>query len=183
MTRWRTTLLTAGLLGIVGVVSAHNFGDVLRAKLSGYEEVPTLSSSGSARLFARINEAETAVEWRLSYANLESPVTQSHIHFSARAISGPVVVFFCSNLGNGPAGTQACPPAPATITGTFTAADVLGGAAAQGLEAGNLAELIAAIRAGATYANVHTTGRPAGEVRGQIAVDDAHGHDGHDHDR
>jgi hypothetical protein len=39
-----------------------------------------------------------------------------------------------------------------------------------GLEAGNLAELIHAIRAGATYANVHSTLRPGGEVRGQIRV-------------
>jgi hypothetical protein len=36
------------------------------------------------------------------------------------------------------------------ISGTFHAADVTGGAAAMGLEAGNLAELIAGIRAGAT---------------------------------
>jgi hypothetical protein len=41
----------------------------------------------------------------------------------------------------------------------------------------SLAELIAAIRGGATYANVHTTGRPGGEIRGQIVVDDKH--DGH----
>jgi CHRD domain len=181
VTRWRTAALTAGLAGVVSVVFANNSRDILRARLTGYEEVPTLSSSGEAKLFARINEDETAVEWKLSYANLESTVTQAHIHFSARAISGPVVVFFCTNLGNGPAGTQACPPAPATISGTFTAADVTGGAAAQGLEAGNLAELIAGIRAGATYANVHSVNRPAGEVRGQIAADDDHDGQGHDH--
>ena len=60
-------------------------------------------------------------------------------------MSGPIVVFLCSNLGNGPTGTQMCPAAPATISGTFTAAGVLGGAAGQGLEAGNLEELIAAL--------------------------------------
>jgi hypothetical protein len=35
-------------------------------------------------------------------------------------------VFLCTNLGNGPAGTQACPAAPATITGTLRPADVIG---------------------------------------------------------
>ena len=181
MTRWRIAALSAGLLGIVGVVYASNGGNLLRASLSGYQEVPTLSSSGSARFFASISKDETEVHWKLSYANLESDVTQSHIHFSAPGIPGPVVVFLCTNLGNAPVGTtvQACPPAPATISGTFTAADVTAGALAQGLEAGNLEELIAAIRAGATYANVHSINRPAGEVRGQIAVDDDHDHDGH----
>jgi hypothetical protein len=181
MIRWRIAALSAGLLGIVGIVFASDGGNLLRARLTGYQEVPTLSSAGSARFFASISKDETEVHWKLSYANLESTVTQSHIHFSAPGISGPIVVFLCTNLGNAPAGTmvQACPPAPATISGTFTAADVTAGALAQGLEEGNLEELIAAIRAGATYANVHTTGHPPGEVRGQIAVDDDHDHDGH----
>ena len=170
--RLRIAFLLTMVLGAASAVIADNLRD-LRADLSGYQEVPTLSSSGTARLEARINKDESAVEWELSYADTESPVTQSHIHFAARATNGPIVVFFCSNLGNGPAGTQLCPAAPATISGTFSAADVGAGAAAMGLEAGNLEELIAAIRAGATYANVHTTGRPGGEVRGQIVAHDA----------
>jgi hypothetical protein len=181
MNRWRIAAVTTGIVTTVGVALAYSGGDLLRARLTGYQEVPTLSSSGSAKFVASINKDETEVQWKLSYANLESPVTQSHIHFSAPAIAGPVVVFLCTNLGNAPVGTtvQACPDAPATISGSFTAADVTGGAAAQGLEANNLAELIAALRAGATYANVHTTGHPPGEIRGQIAVDDDHDHDGH----
>ena len=49
MTRWRIAALAAGLVSIVGVVYASNGGSLLRASLSGYEEVPTLSSSGNAR--------------------------------------------------------------------------------------------------------------------------------------
>lgn len=174
--RRRSAVLTLVLVGAASVAfAASSFRD-LQARLSGYQEVPTLSSAGSGRFQARINREETAVDWRLSYEDLESTVTQAHIHFAARAINGPVVVFLCSNVG-GPAGTQPCPPAPATITGTFTAADVGAGAAGLGLEAGNLVELIAAIRAGATYANVHSTGRPGGEVRGQIRVHDRRGGD------
>jgi hypothetical protein len=145
----------------------------LRADLSGYQEVPTLSTSGNATFEARISDDETSVDWQLSYADTESSVTQSHIHFAATALNGPIVVFLCTNLGNGPAGTQLCPAAPATISGTFSSADVGGGAAAMGLAAGELDELIAAIRAGATYANVHTMLRPAGEIRGQISAHDA----------
>ena len=77
-------------------------------------------------------------------------------------------MFLCSNLGNGPAGTQACPAAGGTITGTIRPADILGGAAAQGLAAGEFQELVKAIRGGATYVNVHSVDRPLGEIRAQL---------------
>jgi hypothetical protein len=80
-------------------------------------------------------------------------------------------VFLCSNLGNGPAGTQACPAAGGTITGTITAANVTAGAAGQGIAAGEFAEFVNAIRAGATYVNVHSTNRPGGEIRAQLEDD------------
>jgi CHRD domain len=143
--------------------------------LSAYNEIPTtFSSTGSATLVARINQEETEIEWELSYENMESAVTQAHIHFANEHVAGPVVVFFCTNLGNGPAGTQPCPAQPAAISGTIVAADITAGGAANGLEAGNMEELIAAIRAGATYANVRTTGRTGGETRGQIATHHDH---------
>ena len=170
MSRLRIALLFT--IALSTAVLADNQRN-LRANMSGYQEVPTLSSSGTASFEARIDNGEAAVDWQLSYAGTESTVTQSHIHLGATATNGPVIVFLCSNLGNGPAGTQPCPAAPATISGTFTAADVTAGGAGVGLEANNLAELIAAIRAGATYANLHTTGRPGGEVRGQIDSHDA----------
>jgi hypothetical protein len=45
---------------------------------------------------------------------------------------------------------------------------VTAGAADQGLAAGDFAGLVRAIRSGATYVNVHTDARPAGEIRGQL---------------
>ena len=173
MTRLRLALLiTIGIGVATGIVFADNLRN-LRANLSGYEEVPTLSTSGSATFEAQISNDESSVDWELSYEGTESTVTQSHIHFAATATNGPIVVFLCTNLGNGPTGTQLCPAAPATISGTFTAAQVGGAAAGMGLEANNLEELIAAIRAGATYVNVHTSVRTTGEIRGQISAHDA----------
>jgi len=160
--------LWAIALALPQAARADNDEDRVSVELSGYQEVPTLSTSGEGRFKARIDDRRNTVSYELSYKGLESEVTQAHIHFSARSLNGPIVVFLCSNLGNGPAGTQACPPAPATVRGTIAAADVLAGAAAQGLEAGNFDEFVDALRAGATYANVHTIGRPGGEVRGQI---------------
>jgi hypothetical protein len=81
----------------------------------------------------------------------------------------------CANLGNGPAGTQACPVGGGTIHGVIRPADVGAGAAAQGLAAGEFDELVRALRSGATYVNVHSVGHPTGEIRAQLD-NDHHGH-------
>ena len=144
------------------------------ANLDGYQEAPSVSTVGSGEFRATINRDETQIAWQLSYTSLESAVTQAHLHFGQAGVAGGITVFLCTNLGNGPAGTQPCPPSPATITGTLTAADVspnipaTAGARAQGLGTGEFAELLKAIRAGVTYANVHSETFPGGEVRGQI---------------
>jgi len=46
-------------------------------------------------------------------------------------------------------------------------ADVIG-PAGQGIKPGEYAELLRAIRAGATYANVHSSLYPSGEIRAQL---------------
>ena len=149
----------------------------LKADLSGYQEVPSVSTQGSASFTADVSSDGTSIAWELSYANLEATVQQSHIHFGQRSVNGGISVFLCTNLGNGPAGTQACPPAPARISGTITAADVIG-PAGQGIAAGEIDELISAIRVGAAYANVHTSTYPGGEIRGQFDGDDDDDHHG-----
>ena len=76
------------------------------------------------------------------------------------------------HLGNGPAGTQACPP-DGTVTGTIRPVDVIG-PAGQGIAAGEFDELVQALRDGFAYANVHSSLVPAGEIRGQLG-DRSHG--------
>jgi hypothetical protein len=166
------TLVGALLLALgAGSYAIAGDGDRTRVNLTGYEETPlTLSTPGRGTFSAEIDEREQEIEWELSYRSLGSAVTQAHIHFGAKAISGGISVFLCTNLGNGPAGTQLCPAQPATIRGTIRPADVIG-PAAQGIAAGEFAELLAAIRAGVTYANVHTVGFPAGEIRARLNKD------------
>jgi hypothetical protein len=64
------------------------------------------------------------------------------------------------------------------VSGTITPASVIG-PAAQGIQAGEFAELVRALRAGAAYANVHTTTFPGGEIRGQISGGDEEHHGDH----
>ena len=141
-----------------------------RAELKGFEEIPTLSTPGSGKFEAKLSNDGTSVAWKLEYQDTETDVTQAHIHLGAPAFNGGIMVFLCTNLNNGPPGTQACPPTGGEIEGTFTAADVIG-PAGQGISAGEFAESIRAMRAGATYANVHTVVREGGEIRGQINND------------
>jgi hypothetical protein len=42
------------------------------------------------------------------------------------------------------------------------------GPSVQGITAGEFDEILAAIRAGKAYANVHSTTWPGGEIRGQL---------------
>jgi hypothetical protein len=158
-----------GVAGVAGVATAHDRGSSSsNERLTGFEEVPALSTPGAGDFRAYLNRSGDTLRYRLRFDNLESQATQAHIHFENRTNNGPVVAFLCSNLGNGPAGTQACPADGGSISGSIAAADVLGGGAAQGLAAGELEELLNAIDAGATYVNVHTTGRPGGEIRAQL---------------
>lgn len=170
--------IAAGLVATVGLgtfVAAHGDQRRFDERLTSYEEVPALSTPGIGRFTAKVNKDATEIQWELNFSMLVADTTQAHIHFENATNSGPVVVFLCSNLGNGPAGTQACPAAGGTISGTIHAGDVLGGAAAQGLAAGDFAAFVAAMRSGATYVNVHSTTFPAGEIRAQLESDD-HGH-------
>ena len=187
MTRSRVKLATAvAVLGAGGFTAAAvaGGGNDFETDLNGYEEVPSVSTRAGAEVQAEVNRAGTELRYRLHYRNLEGDVQQSHIHLGQEGANGGIVVFLCSNLGNGPAGTPACPAAPATVTGTLDAGDVSAvpasdPAVAQGIAAGEFAELVRAMRAGVTYANVHSTKFPAGEVRGQLDEDDD---DDGDHD-
>jgi hypothetical protein len=145
-------------------------GRRLQATLSGYNEVPsTLSSPARGSWRGRISGQEDEIEWRLEYRDIPTEVTQAHIHFGDHHTVGGISVFLCTNLGNGPAGTPACPNGAGTqvVTGTALAEDVIG-PAGQGIAAGEFAELVRAIKAGRTYVNVHTTAFPPGEIRGQV---------------
>jgi hypothetical protein len=139
-----------------------------RERLTGYQEDPlVLSTTGNGRFAMTIDRQAQEIAYRLSYDALEGDITQAHIHLGGWAQSGGISVFLCSNLGNGPAGTPSCPAAPATVTGTIRPAQVIG-PTAQGIAPGEFAELLAAVRAGVTYVNVHSSRYPGGEIRAQL---------------
>ena len=161
---------------IVGSATAddrrHKKEEVVRARLIGINEVPSVSTVARGRFKAVIDEDAGTITFRLSYSALEANPTQAHIHVGQTHTNGGITLFLCTN-GTPPTGVpvpQACPPGPTEIEGTLTQADVLA-VAAQGIDANGFAEVLRVIRAGATYANVHSERFPGGEIRGPITRD------------
>src|SRR5439155_12621704 len=136
-----------------------------QATLGSYSEVPTNSTTGQGDLDLRVDDSARTITFTLTYSGLAAPATAAHIHLGARSTNGSVSVYFCGGGGQGP-----CPPGTsteATVTGTITAANVIG-PTAQGIQPGEFEKLVAAIRAGVTYANIHNAIFGGGEIRGQI---------------
>jgi hypothetical protein len=161
--------------------SAHN-GTRLRARMVPTQEVPVVSSQASGLFEARI-ESDSLISFKMSYEGLEGgPILFAHIHLGQRGVNGGVMAFLCNNTPAGPQ-PRACPAGPATLEGTITPADILP-LATQQVAANGFEEFVRALRNGTAYANLHTTASPAGEIRGQIRVDNGRrrGHDRHDHD-
>lgn len=156
--------VVAALLPIASAQAEHR---EIRAVLVGSQEVPAVSTTAFGGFRVRI--AGNTVHYELAYDKLEGDVTQAHIHIAQRGVNGGVAVWLCSNLPSPPtpAGVQACPAAPGRITGTISAADVVG-PSAQGIAAGEFEELVRALRNGTAYANVHSSKFPGGEIRSQL---------------
>ena len=179
-------IAAATLLGIAASGASADGSDKIRARLSGYQEVPALSTPASGRFVAEVARDGLSFDYEMSYSGLLGTITQSHIHFNQRGLNGPIIIWLCgtgTNPGPTPGAYPICPQS-GTVTGTVAAANVLGGGAAQLIAAGEIAEAIAAMRAGAAYVNVHTSVSPSGEIRGQLRgrgmrkEDERDGHDG-----
>jgi hypothetical protein len=77
----------------------------------------------------------------LKFSGLTGPATAAHIHMGAKGVSGPVVVPLCG-------------PCKSPVSKTVSIS----------------ASVLAAIKMGKAYVNVHTAKYPAGEIRGQLVT-------------
>ena len=175
-------LVVAAVVVVASAGYAH--AQEFSARLNGFEELGAqnketgaILSNGKGTLELQLDADAKTLTYTLTYTDVgkTSPgtgtVTQAHIHFGKEHVAGAVMVFLCTNLGNGPAGTPACPDNSGTVTGTITAAQVLG-IAGQNVSAGDFEALVRALTSHTAYANVHTTFFPAGEIRGQVRGSD-----------
>jgi hypothetical protein len=180
--------LTGVALGVVAAFATSAVADddhqhnnnrkrAFRAELSSYNEVPSLSTPAKGQFYAVVNASGTAFTYWLTYSGFATDVAQSHIHFGQHHTTGGISVWLCQGTVRVPATlpmhvqteTPNCQNGATTmpITATITAADVIG-PTGQGIALEEFAELLAAMRAGSAYANVHSVAFGPGEIRGQI---------------
>ena len=139
----------------------------VHASLESYQEVPAVSSAASGSFRAKVDKQAGTIQWELAYSDLEGSALQAHVHLGQHSVNGGISVFLCTNLGNGPIGTPACPVTSASLNGVIVASSIVG-PGGQGLSAGEFDALVAAMGRGVTYVNVHSSTWTGGEIRGQI---------------
>ena len=164
---FRPIALRIGLALIALVVTAGPaLGSSFKftASLKGANERPVpIDTNAAGQALFTISPDETSITFKLIVANIND-VTQAHIHCGSPDVAGPVVVFL---FGFNPVGVNVN---GILSEGTVTDANVIprpdsalcpGGVA-------NLADVIAKMRSGGAYANVHTIVNAPGEIRGTI---------------
>jgi hypothetical protein len=147
-------LMAAGLFGSA-CEDATEGQEIFTTTLSGSNEVPVRSSGGNG--FAQVIIDGDRVHYALQVDDIEN-VTAAHIHTGVSGANGPVRVTFFPNDQF----PQRISVSDTTVIaeGTFTSANVTGI---------SYSDLLAAIRSGGAYVNVHTTQFPGGEIRGQLS--------------
>ena len=150
---------------------------VFHTNLAGLNETPIVVSTGAGQATLTISDDEKSIKYELTYSGLEGntvpkgTVLFAHVHVGRPTVAGGVAIFFCG--GGNTSATQAACPVSGTVSGTWTSADVVG-PTAQGIDPANqgaddaFARVVKEIKAGHSYANVHTTRSPSGEIRGQL---------------
>jgi len=170
------SLTAIGFSPVAGDGDKDEDEDEFKANLRGFQEVPAISTTGSGRFVAELSRDGMSLAYRLTYSGLQGDVFFAHIHLGQKGVNGGISAFLCETEAHGdgflegdPRDAPTCPQS-GTVTGTITAAKVIG-PAAQGIAAGEFGELLRAMRTGVTYANVHSHIWPGGEIRGQIEED------------
>ena len=167
-TSYRFFALGAVVVNLIAAPIVTSQTERFSASLGGGNEVPPINSVGTGNFQMTIQPS--GISFSLSFSDLSSNLSVAHLHFAPSKVAGGVMIFLCGG-GNQPA----CPATTSgNITGTITAANVTG-PSTQGITAGDLTSALEAVRDGLSYANMHTTMFPGGEIRGNVQRGGGHG--------
>ena len=163
----------------VATAESNDDATTFKARLRGINETPgPVATQATGSFAATLSSDGSTLSYTVSYSNLNAQVLFSHIHFGLPKETGGVMVFLCGPAagatGGPPAGfpnPPACPDTTSgTVSGTVTAANVVGPNNQGITPAGDVAKVVQARREGGGDVNVHSTRSPSGEIRGPVVV-------------
>ena len=120
------------------------------AMLSGRQEVPPVTTSGTGNATVSLNSNRTEITVTVEVAGL-ADITEAHLHVGRPGADGPIIFPLATSSFTSP------------LTVTLTQADFLPASDVATFDAALLA-----IERGDTYVNIHTSTFPDGEIRGQV---------------
>jgi hypothetical protein len=129
-----------GLVAVGSTLGAKSAATkTLTAQMTGGQEVPKGSPTGSGSARVMLNSSTGRVCFNLTWSKIDAP-TASHIHKGAKGKAGPIVVPLFAT----PAKHSACVNASKTVVAAILKTP------------------------GAYYVNIHTKKYPDGAIRGQL---------------
>jgi hypothetical protein len=151
-------LAVASALSSVACNDALDGVEVFTSDLAGANEVPARGTAASGR--AGYNVQGDVVTYTIEVHGITN-ITGAHIHAGAQGVNGRIRIAHFPRPGTNflPTGTSTSSVDGILVEGGFRASEVTGITYQQ---------LLAEMRAGTCYTNVHTTQFPGGEIRGQV---------------
>jgi hypothetical protein len=127
--------------------------EIFKAKLNGKEEVPPNESPASGSAWVKINNDN--IEYEVNVTDIDK-ANAAHIHLGESGKNGPVILTLFKDE---PTEQKTGKLAEANLTASNLEGPMKGKATS---------DLVAALKNGTTYVNVHSTDFPDGEMRGQL---------------
>ncbi len=134
---------SAGLFAALAPTMAVAAPVSFTVPLTGAEQSPPVTTSGSGAAEITYDPATRVVTWSVRYSGLSGPATMAHFHGPAAAGANASVTVWLSKQG----------------------AEVASPIRGEATLSADQAEQFAA---GQWYINIHTKNHPAGEIRGQV---------------
>lgn len=155
-----TVFMMLVVLCDLGIAMADEF---FQATMTGASEVPSVvtNTDGRLRVWVDADEAEIKLSIRVKQG---MRVTQAHFHCAPEGSNGPVTAFLA---GFHPRGWDV--DGKWISNQILTSKNVMSVLTADcSIAEGSMSDLLAEMRAGDIYINVHTIANAPGEIRGQV---------------
>ena len=167
MLRSRSTLPTLALLTLAGCGGAGGddttgpAAERFSAALAGTSVVPATTSANTGSITLSVVPGDSILKFELSVGNMAG-ITQAHLHTAAAGANGNVLAWLLPVNGN------AAQAGSVALTGVISIGDIAP-SWIRGTPRLAMDSVVALMRAGRAYVDLHSTTLPNGELRGQVA--------------